>query len=110
MASSQASTRSSQSWFSSATFGTTASSLFSSNSAIGLFPSFSDETHDSILALFAGREAKLRLERKRMLAYFKSLPNPAQRNVGVYENDHAWAAAVGGTQTGQKVVDGVIYR
>ena len=108
MACSLASTRSSQSWIAPNSFGTKASSLSSSISAINLFPSISDKISDSIFALFAGREAKLRLERKRMLAHFKSLPNPTQSKT--YENDHAWAEAVGGDYTGRKVVDGIVYR
>jgi len=110
MANSHASTRSSLSWFSSGTLGTKASSLLSSFSTTSPFPSLSDETRDSILALFAGHDAKVRLERKRTLAYFRSLPRPVQNSSRAYENDHAWAAAVGGTQIGQKTVDGVVYR
>ena len=107
---SQASSRSSPSWYSSSSLGTKASSLFSSISAVNIFPAISDETRDTIFALFAGRNAKLRLERKRMLAYFKSLPNPALDTSKIYDNAHDWAAAVGGSQTGRKIVDGVVYR
>ena len=110
MACSLASTRSSQSWIAPNSFGTKASSLSSSISAINLFPSISDKISDSIFALFAGREAKLRLERKRMLAHFESLPNPAQQNYIVYENGLPWDAGTGRVHIGHKLVDGIVYR
>ncbi|KAH8592437.1 hypothetical protein B0O99DRAFT_743616 [Bisporella sp. PMI_857] len=67
-----------------------------------LIPSFSSETDEFILSLFAGSDAKVRLERKRLLAHFRSLPGLQLNNTQSYDSTIDWAANVGGALTGTR--------